>query len=60
MSSDKPHIDDVKQLHGMGYAQEYHVERLFRESLIPRIAPVSRELILSYLAERVLDQPKSY
>ena len=45
---------------GMGYAQEFHVERLFRESLIPRIAPVSRELILSYLAERVLDLPKSY
>jgi len=45
---------------GMGYAQEFHVERLLRESLIPRIAPVSRELILSYLAERVLDQPKSY
>ncbi len=45
---------------GMGYAQEFHVERLFRESLIPRIAPVSRELILSYLAERVLGQPKSY
>lgn len=45
---------------GMGYAQEYHVERLFRESMLPRIAPVSRELILSYLAERVLDQPKSY
>ena len=45
---------------GMGYAQEYQVERLFRESLIPRIAPVSRELILSYLAERVLGQPKSY
>jgi acyl-CoA dehydrogenase len=50
----------VMTLGGMGYAQEYHVERLFRESLIPRIAPVSRELILSYLAERVLDQPKSY
>ena len=45
---------------GMGYAQEFHVERLFRESLIPRIAPVSRELILSYLAERVLGQAKSY
>ena len=45
---------------GMGYAQEFHVERLLREALIPRIAPVSRELILSYLAERVLDQPKSY
>jgi acyl-CoA dehydrogenase len=45
---------------GMGYAQEYHVERLFRESMLPRIAPVSRELILSYLAERVLELPKSY
>ncbi|UPY37349.1 acyl-CoA dehydrogenase family protein [Sediminicoccus sp. KRV36] len=45
---------------GMGYAQEYHVERYLRESLIPRIAPVSRELILSYIAERVLGQAKSY
>ena len=45
---------------GMGYAQEYHVERYLRESLIPRIAPVSRELVLSYLAERVLDLPRSY
>jgi acyl-CoA dehydrogenase len=45
---------------GMGYAQEYHVERYFRESMLPRIAPVSQQLILSYLAERVLGQPKSY
>ena len=45
---------------GMGYAEEYHVERYFRESLIPRIAPVSPQLILSYLAERVLNLPKSY
>jgi acyl-CoA dehydrogenase len=45
---------------GMGYAQEYHVERLFREAMLPRLAPVSRELVLSYLAERVLGQPKSY
>jgi len=45
---------------GMGYAKEFHVERLLRESLIPRIAPVSRELILSYVAERVLGLPKSY
>jgi acyl-CoA dehydrogenase len=45
---------------GMGYAQEYHVERYFRESLIPRLAPVSPQLILSYIAERVLGQPKSY
>jgi acyl-CoA dehydrogenase len=45
---------------GMGYAKEFHVERFLRESFIPRIAPVSRELILSFIAERVLGLPKSY
>ncbi len=45
---------------GFGYAKEYHVERYLREIMIPRIAPVSRELILCYIAERVLGQPKSY
>jgi acyl-CoA dehydrogenase len=45
---------------GMGYAKEFHVERLMREAFIPRIAPVSRELILSFIAERVLGLPKSY
>jgi acyl-CoA dehydrogenase len=45
---------------GMGYAKEYHVERYFREMLIPRIAPVSREMILNYIAERELGLPKSY
>ncbi len=45
---------------GMGYAKEYQVERLLREVLITRIAPVSEQLILSFLAERVLGQPKSY
>jgi len=45
---------------GMGYAKEFHVERYLRESLIPRIAPVSRELILCYVAERVLGLPRSY
>ncbi len=45
---------------GMGYAKEYHVERYLREIMIARIAPVSRELILCYLAERVLGLPKSY
>jgi acyl-CoA dehydrogenase len=44
----------------MGYAKEYHVERLLRESLIPRIAPVSREMIMSFIAEKVLELPKSY
>jgi acyl-CoA dehydrogenase len=44
----------------MGYAQEYHVERYLREAMIPRIAPISPQLVLSYLAERVLGLPKSY
>jgi acyl-CoA dehydrogenase len=50
----------VMTLGGMGYAKEFHVERYLREALIPRIAPVSRELILCYVAERVLGLPKSY
>lgn len=45
---------------GFGYAKEYHVERYFRESMIPRIAPISPQLILCYIAERVLGLPKSY
>jgi acyl-CoA dehydrogenase len=45
---------------GMGYAQEYHVERLLREVLIPRTAPVSPHMILNFLAEKVLELPKSY
>ena len=45
---------------GMGYAKEFDVERYFREAMIPRIAPVSREMIFNFIAERVLGQPKSY
>ena len=45
---------------GMGYSKEFHVERYLREIMITRIAPVSAELILSHIAERVLGQPKSY
>lgn len=45
---------------GMGYAKEFDVERYLRESMIPRIAPVSREMIFNYIAERVLGLPKSY
>lgn len=47
-------------LGGMGYAQEYHVERYLREVFIPRTAPVSQHMILNFLAEKVLDLPKSY
>lgn len=45
---------------GMGYAKEYDVERYMREAMIARIAPVSREMILNFIAERVLQLPKSY
>jgi acyl-CoA dehydrogenase len=45
---------------GMGYAKEYQVERLLREVLITRIAPVTDQLVLSFIAEKVLDLPKSY
>lgn len=45
---------------GFGYAKEYHVERYLREIMIPRIAPVSPQLILSFIAEKVLGLPKSY
>lgn len=50
----------VLTLGGMGYAKEYHVERLLRESYIPRIAPVSPQMILNFLAEKALGLPKSY
>jgi len=45
---------------GMGYAKEYQVERLFRESMLARIAPVTEQMILSFIGERVLGMPKSY
>jgi acyl-CoA dehydrogenase len=45
---------------GYGYAREFHVERYLRESLIPRIAPISPQLILCFIAEKVLGLPKSY
>lgn len=45
---------------GFGYAREYQVERYLRECMIPRIAPISPELILCFIAEKVLGLPKSY
>lgn len=45
---------------GFGYAKEYDVERYLREVMLPRIAPVSREMISNYVAERVLGLPRSY
>ena len=45
---------------GMGYAKEYQVERLFRESMLQRLTPVSEQLILCFIAEKELGMPKSY
>jgi acyl-CoA dehydrogenase len=45
---------------GMGYAKEYHVERYLREAIITRIAPVSPQMVLNFIAEKVLGMPKSY
>ncbi|MEI7778153.1 MAG: acyl-CoA dehydrogenase family protein [Actinomycetes bacterium] len=53
--------DAALQTHGgFGYAREYHIERLWRESRLFRLAPISQEMVLNYLSERVLGLPKSY
>jgi hypothetical protein len=41
-------------------SHRYHVERFLREAIIPRLAPISREMCLNYISEKVLDLPKSY
>ena len=50
----------VQTLGGMGYAHEYHVERYWREARLQRIAPVTQEMTLNYIAQTVLGLPRSY
>ena len=45
---------------GMGYARECNVERYWRESRMHRIAPISNEMVLNFIAEHVLALPRSY
>jgi acyl-CoA dehydrogenase len=45
---------------GFGFAEEYDVERKFRETRLFRVAPVSNNLILAYLGQHVLGMPRSY
>ena len=45
---------------GMGYAREFHVERLMREVMIPYLAPISQQMVLNFIAEKALLLPKSY
>jgi acyl-CoA dehydrogenase len=50
----------VQTFGGFGFAEEYDVERKFRETRLYQVAPVSTNLILAYLAEHVLGMPRSY
>ena len=50
----------IATMGGFGYAKEYHVERLYREVAVTRLAPITEQLIMSFIAEKVLDLPKSY
>ena len=53
--------DAAVQTHGgFGYAKEYDVERYWREARLMKIAPISQEMILNYVAEHVLGLPRSY
>jgi alkylation response protein AidB-like acyl-CoA dehydrogenase len=53
--------DQAIQTHGgMGFADEYHVERLYRDARLARVAPVSDELVKSFVSTEVLNLPRSY
>ena len=53
--------DMCMQTHGgFGFAEEFDIERKFRETRLYQVAPISTNLILSYIAEHVLDLPRSY
>lgn len=50
----------IQTFGGFGFAREYDVERKFRETRLYRVAPISTNLILSYVGEKILGMPKSY
>jgi alkylation response protein AidB-like acyl-CoA dehydrogenase len=53
--------DRAMQTHGgYSYAKEYHIERLWRESRLLKVAPISQEMVLNYISTKVLGLPKSY
>jgi len=45
---------------GLGYATEYHVERYWREARLQRLAPVSQEMTLNFIAQNIMGMPRSY
>jgi hypothetical protein len=53
--------DRAMQTHGgFSYSKEYHVERLWRESRLLKVAPISQEMVLNFISSKVLGLPKSY
>ena len=50
----------IKTHGGFGFAEEYDVERKFRETRLYQVAPISTNLILSFISEHVLGLPRSY
>ena len=50
----------VQTFGGFGFAEEYDVERKFRETRLYQVAPVSTNMILSYIGQHVLGMPRSY
>lgn len=50
----------IQTMGGMGYAKEYHVERLWRDARLFRIAPISEEMVLNFVAQHDLGMPRSY
>ncbi|QCX26516.1 acyl-CoA dehydrogenase family protein [Nocardioides jishulii] len=50
----------MQTLGGYSYAKEYHVERLWRESRLLKIAPISQAMVLNYVSDKILGLPKSY
>ena len=57
---DKATIQAMQTLGGMGYASEFHLERLWRDQRLFRFAPVSEEMILNFVAQHNLGMPRSY
>jgi acyl-CoA dehydrogenase len=50
----------IQTMGGMGYAKEFHVERLWRDARLFRIAPISEEMVLNFVAQHDLGMPRSY
>lgn len=57
---DRATIQAMQTLGGMGYASEFHLERLWRDQRLFRFAPVSEEMILNFVAQHNLGMPRSY